>query len=436
MNHEEKVAVLLEEFKKIKGNVVLEKNTSNLFRPLEKAEKKLNVRSFTDILSVSKEGIADVEGMVTMENLAKETLKHGFVPQVTIELKTITVGGAVSGIAIESSSFKHGLFHETVLEMEVLVPSGEIVVCSRTNNSDLFYALPNSYGTLGYILRLKIKLMKSKKYVHTAYTQYTNIKKYLEDIGAASLPNEDYDFVEGVVFSKNKMVISKGVFSDEAPYVNDYTYLKKYYKSLETRSEDYLSTNQYLFRWDTDWWWGTQQSPWRFTIVRLLLGKLFLNSKSHMKIMRAKQQHEKIQKNLKHKTQNKEWVIQDIGIPKENWEQYLNFLLDEIKILPIWLCPFKESQDFVLFPLEKKQYIDFGFWGIVDSKEEPDYWNKLAEKKTFEMKGVKSLYSDVTYTEDEFWKNSNKTAYDAVKKKYDPESRLKGLYEKVTSHRR
>ena len=50
-----------------------------------------------------------------------------FSPLVVPQLKTITVGGAVTGLGIESASFRNGLPHESVLEMDMLTGSGEIV---------------------------------------------------------------------------------------------------------------------------------------------------------------------------------------------------------------------------------------------------------------------------------------------------------------------
>ncbi len=70
---------------------------------------------------------ADVEGMTTYEAFVDETLRHGLLPTVVPQLKTITVGGAVSGVGIESSSFRYGLVHETVEEMEILTGNGRIV---------------------------------------------------------------------------------------------------------------------------------------------------------------------------------------------------------------------------------------------------------------------------------------------------------------------
>src|ERR1700722_10162718 len=149
--------VRLQEQMRRAGSVRLGKRTaSNLFRVRrETKQESLSARDFNHVLAINtEEGWADVEGMTTYEDFVKETLKHGFMPAVVPQLKTITIGGAVAGIGIEATSFRYGLVHETVLEMEILLATGETVVCSRDTNQDLFYGFPNSYGTFGYALRL------------------------------------------------------------------------------------------------------------------------------------------------------------------------------------------------------------------------------------------------------------------------------------------
>ena len=95
------------------------------------------------------------EGMITYADLVDATLEYGFLPMVVPQLKSITIGGAIAGIGIESSSFRYGLPHESVLEMDVLLADGSVVTCTPDNeHSDLYYGLPNSYGTLGYTLKL------------------------------------------------------------------------------------------------------------------------------------------------------------------------------------------------------------------------------------------------------------------------------------------
>ena len=63
---------------------------------------------------------------------ADATLAHGAMPAVVPQLKSITLGGAVAGVGIEASSFRRGLVHETIVAMDVLTGSGEIVIETST----------------------------------------------------------------------------------------------------------------------------------------------------------------------------------------------------------------------------------------------------------------------------------------------------------------
>jgi hypothetical protein len=49
--------------------------------------------------------------------------------------------------------------------------------------------------------------------------------------------------------------------------------------------------------------------------------------------------------------------------------------------------------------------------------------------------GHKSLYSDAYYAEDEFFSMYGGPTYEQVKKKYDPDQRLTGLFEKAVGRR-
>ena len=59
-------------------------------------------------------------GLITYEKLVAATLPEKLMPAVVPQLKTITLGGAVAGLGIESTSFRNGLPHESVVEMDVL----------------------------------------------------------------------------------------------------------------------------------------------------------------------------------------------------------------------------------------------------------------------------------------------------------------------------
>src|SRR3954469_21384804 len=140
--------------------VRLSKRTSNLFRPREPiAGAGLDVAAFNKVLSVDVEArTARVQGMTTYEDLVASTLPHGLMPLVVPQLRTITLGGAVTGLGIEASSFRSGLPHESVLEAEILTGDGEIVVARPDGeHEDLFRTFPNSYGSPRYALNLTLQ---------------------------------------------------------------------------------------------------------------------------------------------------------------------------------------------------------------------------------------------------------------------------------------
>ena len=92
----------------------------------------------------------EVEGLTTFEQIVDATLPYGLVPPVTPELKHITIGGAICGIGIESTCFRHGFVHDSLIEADVLIGEGEVVLCNAVNaHADLFAALPNSVRHAG-----------------------------------------------------------------------------------------------------------------------------------------------------------------------------------------------------------------------------------------------------------------------------------------------
>ncbi|PRC44208.1 FAD-linked oxidase, partial [Mycobacterium sp. ITM-2017-0098] len=167
--HAEGVQRLLASYRAIPvdATVRLAKPTSNLFRVRAKSSAPgLDTSGLTGVISVDPDArTAEVAGMCTYEDLVAATLPYGLSPLVVPQLKTITLGGAVTGLGIESASFRNGLPHESVLEMDILTGAGEVVRASPDQHADLFAAFPNSYGTLGYSVRLKIELESVKPFV-------------------------------------------------------------------------------------------------------------------------------------------------------------------------------------------------------------------------------------------------------------------------------
>ena len=174
--------------------------------------------------------------MTTYEDLADATLPHGLMPLVVPQLKTITLGGAVTGLGIESTSLRSGMPHESVLEMQILTGDGRVVVaCADNEHSDLFFGFPNSYGTLGYSLALTIELEPVKPYVHLRHFPFTDPKSCTDAIAEIAVTGKyaghRADFVDGTAFSPGELYLTVGAFSDKAPWVSDYTRQKVFYQS-------------------------------------------------------------------------------------------------------------------------------------------------------------------------------------------------------------
>jgi len=431
--HESRCASLLASFQTARTSgrsIGLRKTTSNLFRRRDNdAGFRLDTRGFHRVLQVDPSRmVADVEGMTTYEELVGETLRYGLLPAVAPQLKTITVGGAVSGLGIESASFKYGLVHETVEEMEILTGEGSIVVCSPCKNQDLFFGFPNSYGTLGYVLRLKMRLIPAKRFVRLTHTRFSLPHDFFSYL-AQLCDDSAVDFLDGVIFGEDEFYVTQAVLSDEAPRVSDYTYMDVYYRSIQRMREDWLTAKGYIWRWDTDWFWCSRQFGVQNPAIRFF-AKPALNSRTYQRLMRLSQK-------LWPDSPEVESVIQDVQIPIENAVSFWTFLQAEIGITPVWVCPLRCSEhSYDLCGLKPGDlYVNFGFWEVIPTTHQSGHYNRLIEDKVAELGGKKGLYSTSFYDESTFWSIYDKPRYDELKKKYDPAGAFPDLYAKCVGRK-
>jgi len=373
--------------------------------------------------------------MVTYEALVEKCLAHGVMPAVVPQLKTITLGGAVAGVGIESSSHRRGLVHDTVLETEVLLGDGRIVTCTPDNqHADLFFGFPNSYGTLGYALRVKARTVPVKPFVRLEHLAFASPEKYFEEMGK-QLRSGDADFIDGTIFNPGQLFITLGRFADSAPYTSDYTYENIYYKSIPERREDYLTVHDYLWRWDTDWFWCSKNVLAQNPLVRKIYGRERLGSRTYTRIMRWNSRLGMTKWIERAAGLHSESVIQDVDIPLARAAEFLEFYAREIALWPQWVCPIGPAPHtgrFTLYPMKPGWYINFGFWDVKRTREAypRGHFNRMIEKKVSELRGIKSLYSDSFFPEEEFRRTYGGEAYRALKKKYDPQGAFADLYAK------
>jgi len=432
--------------------VRLAKRTSNLFRQRDPHRAPgLDVSAFGQVLSVDSERlVADVQGMTTYERLVDAALAQGCMPLVVPQLKTITLGGAVSGLGVEASSFRNGLPHESVCEMEIRTGSGDIVTARPDGeHADLFRAFPNSYGSLGYALRLRIELERVHPFVKLRHIRFTELDALVTAIGestdSGTCDAEAVDFVDAVVFSASESYLVLGSWADTAPLVSDYTGRHIYYRSIQQRSVDYLSVRDYLWRWDTDWFWCSRAFGVQDPRVRRLLPRRWLRSDVYGRLVRFESRHQWFAKrDARRSKPPRERVVQDVEIPIGRTVEFLEWFLREVPIEPIWLCPLAlrdtevSRQGWPLYPLSPGEtYVNVGFWSSVEIQPgavDGDV-NLAVERQVSSLGGHKSLYSDAYYDEPEFRRLYGGDTYGAVKKTYDPDLRLPDIYDKAVRRR-
>jgi FAD/FMN-containing dehydrogenase len=433
--HAAKRASLAEALRQGGGTVALAKDTSNLFRDRAvSARRRLDVRGFNQVLRIA-DGFVEAEGMTSYEELTRACLAHGVMPAVVPQLKTITLGGAVAGVGIESSSHRHGLVHDTMLELDVLLGDGRVVNCSAGNaHADLFFGFPNSYGTLGYALRVKAKTIAVRPYVRLEHLAFSSAREYFAAL-EKHLERREADFVDGTIFSPERLFITLGRFADAAPYTSDYTYEKIYYRSIAERREDYLTVSDYLWRWDTDWFWCSKNLFAQNPLIRRIYGRERLGSKTYTRIMRWNSRVGVTRKLERLLGLHAESVIQDVDIPIARAAEFLDFYAQHIALWPQWICPIgpqPSSGRFALYPVKDTWYVNFGFWDVKRTRaaHAPGHFNRLIEESVSRLGGIKSLYSDSYFAEEDFHRRYGGRAYDALKKKYDPAGAFPRLYDK------
>jgi FAD/FMN-containing dehydrogenase len=430
--------------------VRLAKRTSNLFRPRSRvAGPGLDVSGLSGVLDVdARTRTADVLGMTTYEDLVDATLPHGLMPLVVPQLKTITIGGAVTGLGIESTSFRNGLVHESVEELEVLTGDGRVVVATAGGkHADLLRGFPNSFGTLGYALRMRIELEPIGPYVALRHLHFSDVTAWAEAVAAAcadrSFDGEPVDFCDGVWFGPTESYLTLGRWTEDVPgATTDYVKDQIYYRSIQRRRHDVLPVADYLWRWDPDWFWCSRAFGVQRPAVRRLVPRRMLRSDVYWRLMAWEQRHGvKRAYDLRRGRPDREDVVQDVEVPVGRLAELLGVLAREVPISPVWLCPLRARDPaaaWPLYPMDSAElYVNLGIWSSVPlAPGEPgDAHNRLLERLVADLGGHKSLYSTSFYTSEEFWAAYGGPEYRTLKATYDPDGRLLDLYAKAVQGR-
>ena len=442
------------------AKVRLAKRTSNLFRPrTANRAPGLDVSGLDGVIAIDTEArTADVQGMCTYEHLVEATLAHGLIPQVVPQLRTITLGGAVTGLGIESTSFRSGLPHESVLEMDVFTGAGELLTVQP--GDDLFDGFVNSYGSLGYATRLRISLERVPDRVLLRHVRFDDAgllaKTMAEIVETHEHDGQRVDGLDGVAFEPGEYYLTLARWSDGEPnarpsevhgeansepgVTSDYTGQQVYFRSIQQRETDVLTMEDYLWRWDTDWFWCSQAMGAQHPVVRRLWPRRYRRSDVYHRLIALNDRTGFIDwVDRRRGRPERERVVQDIEVPVERLEEFLQWFDREVGMRPVWLCPLVSlgtvtGAGWPSYPMRPgSTYVNVGFWGTVhvgpNASDAPV--NRAVEAKVHDLDGHKSLYSEAFYDRETFDRLYGGANLAALKERFDPGDRLLTLYDKA-----
>ncbi len=137
---------------------------------------------FDYILSFDRtKGIFECESGVLLKDILDIIVPAGWFLPVTPGTRFITIGGAIASDVHGKNHHVDGSFCDHLLEMEVMLYTGEIVTCSPQKNSELFEATRGGMGLTGFVLSAKFSLKKIEtSYIKQVQVKATNLSELLE----------------------------------------------------------------------------------------------------------------------------------------------------------------------------------------------------------------------------------------------------------------
>ena len=407
--------------------------------------KTVDTSDLSDVLEVDVERkVALVEPNVPMDQLVKATLRYGLIPPVVMEFPGITAGGGFAGTSGESSSFKHGFFDNTVNWIEVVLASGDVVAVSDTKSPDLFYGAAGSFGTLCITTLLEIQLIEAKIYVELTYLPVYNVFVSIQKLEEA-IADPSNDYIDGILFSLNRGVIMTGHLTNvpkDGMKIQRFSrardpwfYLhakEKLSKNNTNPSTEVIPLEDYLFRYDRGAFWTGFYAFQYFMTPFNRFTRWLLDPFMHTRVMYHA---------LHASDHAQQYIIQDLALPKSTAQQFIEYIDKEFKFYPLWLCPLRNNNHISLHPrslipledssTKKAMLLNIGVWG--PGPREPDQFaelNRKLERKLHELSGMKWLYAQAYYTEEEFWEIYDRDWYDKLRLKYNATS-WPSIFEKV-----
>uniref|UniRef100_A0A8R1DMM1 Delta(24)-sterol reductase n=1 Tax=Caenorhabditis japonica TaxID=281687 RepID=A0A8R1DMM1_CAEJA len=385
-----------------------------------------------DVLSIDYEKqTVTVEPGVTMGSISRYLIPLGYTLPVLPELDDLTIGGLINGCGVESGSFKYGMFQHICVSFEVVFATGEIdVVCpdpaakteQAKRNQSLFYAIPWSQGTICFLTAATIKIIPCKPYVKLEYLKTSTLPEMCTKLTEYSdKSDEKVDFVEALMFNKQKGCIMRGQFSDgpdsEGGVINSISlwYKKWFYTHVEDvigkrdRTVEYIPLRDYYHRHSKSIFWELRDIvPFGNNVLfRYLMAWMCPPKIAFLKATTP---------NVLRKLYDRTHVLQDMLIPLDELENCIELFHKEVEIYPLWLCPFYLKSQPGLMKLRNatsKMFVDVGAYGVTTKEGyHHERTTRRLEEYVRSVNGFQMTYADVYMTRSEYAEMFDRTLYD------------------------
>ncbi len=425
------------------------KTMSELVPKYKLSHRNIHIGMY-DILEIDVERrVVRVEPLANMGQVSRHLKSKGWTLPVVPELDSLTVGGLIMGFGIETSSHKYGLFQHICMAFEIVTAEGKLLKCSATENPALFYQIPWSHGTLGFLVAAELKIIPVKKYIRLNYQPVYSLDDIVSTFAQASLNTENHDFVEGLVYSRDQAVIMTGNFTDEIGADGSVNaigrwYQPWFYKHAETYLQqqktgvEYLPVRDYFHRHTRGYFWAMEEiiGFGNHPIFRVLLGWALPPRIELLKYTETQ---------TTQRLREKFHVVQDMLVPLRYLKKSLQYFDEHFNLYPLWLSPMaikdNGNQPGFIHALKtgagetEEMYVDIGAYG---TPKKPDFDNAVAlpllEKFVLEHNGYQALYARTAMSREEFRRMFDHRAYDLLREQL-PFCRqaFDEVYDKVSS---
>lgn len=157
----------------LKNNEVIARGNGRCYGDASLGEHIFSTKRLNKFISFDRlNGVIECEAGVLLSEVLEVIVPQGYFLYVTPGTKFITIGGAIASDVHGKNHHAEGCFSEYVEEFSLMNEKGEILKCSRNENSDVFWATIGGMGLTGIILSAKFKL----KNIETAYIRQESIK--------------------------------------------------------------------------------------------------------------------------------------------------------------------------------------------------------------------------------------------------------------------